>query len=56
MSEEFDKNFGEFEKQRELATAMLQFRKIFEAAVAAGFSEPQAIRIIADMLMSGANK
>jgi len=56
MSEEFDKDFDKFEKQRELATAMLQFRKIYEAAIAAGFTEGQATKIIADMLMSSASK
>lgn len=52
-SEGFDKDFQNFEKQRELASAMVQFKTIFDAAVAAGFSESQAVRIISDMLLSG---
>ena len=56
MSEEFEKDFDKFEKQRELATAMLQFKSIYDASVAAGFTEVQALRIVSDMLMSGASK
>lgn len=54
--ENFDKEFDQFERQRELATAMVQFKAIFDAAVAAGFTENQAVKIISGMLLSGSGK
>lgn len=49
----FDENFEKFERQREIATAMVQFKAIFDSMVAAGFSEKQALLVITNMLVSG---
>lgn len=52
-NENFDNEFDKFEKQREFATAMTQIKSIYDAAVASGFTEAQALKIVSNMLMSG---
>jgi hypothetical protein len=52
-SEEFNSEFERFEQQRELATAMTQFKVIFDSATAAGFTEAQALKLISHMLIGG---
>lgn len=51
--ENFDGDFEKFEQQRELASAMVQFKTIMDTMVAAGFSENQALKVIAMMLTNG---
>lgn len=54
--ENFDENFDRFEKQRQLATAMVQFKTIYDSMIAAGFSEAQALRVISNMLLNGSSQ
>lgn len=49
----FDKSFEEFEKKRSSDNAMRQFKELKDSMVAGGFSEDEALRMIAMMFVLG---